>query len=95
MDRQFLQHLHVQLGISQAEFGRRLGISQSQVSRALSGQGHLNDEASNLAFGIADDHAPEIAQEARLAERTMKALRESEQFRDLVRAALALIHQDA
>ena len=95
MDHQFLRGLQTKLGISQAELGGRLRISQSQVSRALNGRGHLNAEASALAFKMADDHAPEIAQEARLAEQTMKALCESDRFRDLVRAALALIRKDA
>ncbi|KQO69234.1 hypothetical protein ASF18_01995 [Methylobacterium sp. Leaf89] len=95
MDQQSLQRLYVKLGISQSELGERLKISQSQVSRALNGRGHLNSAASDLAFEIADELAPEIAREARLIDRTLKALRESEQFRDLVRAALTLIHQDA
>lgn len=95
MDREFLQRLHARLGISQAELGRRLGTSQPQVSRALSGRGHLNAMASERAFQLAEYHAPEIASEARLLDRTTKALRESEAFRDLVRAALELIHEQA
>ncbi|MBY0253923.1 MAG: helix-turn-helix transcriptional regulator [Methylobacterium organophilum] len=95
MDREFLQRLRSELGISQADLGRRLGISQSQVSRALSGRGHLKSAASAAAFKLADDHAPEIADEARLLDRTTEALRESKAFRDLVRAALRIIHESA
>jgi transcriptional regulator with XRE-family HTH domain len=94
VEREFLQRLHAELKISQADLGRALGISQPQMSRALRGLSPLNKEASAHALKLAEVHAPEIARDAVLTERTLKALRESDAFRTLVHAALALIHHD-
>ncbi|TXN72842.1 helix-turn-helix transcriptional regulator [Methylobacterium sp. WL6] len=94
MDPLFLRRLRNALGVSQTEFGRAIGLSQAQTSRALSGANRVKRRTAELAFALAEAHAPEIACEARLLDETAKALQESEKFRSLVRAALDLIHKN-
>ncbi|GLK80106.1 hypothetical protein [Methylopila turkensis] len=94
MDAVNLERLWRALGENQTTFGRRLEMSQPMISRALKGKSRLRETASRLAFELADTHAPEIARDARLQKRAAKALEVSEPFRQIVLAALDLIHID-
>lgn len=95
MDRFVLQALMGVLRLRQPAFARRIGISQGQLSKVLSGKHELGRDAAAIALSIAEAEAPDVATRARLLKDVIDAYHASEEFRKLVASAIAIMRDNA
>lgn len=94
MNRFALRDLMERLDLRQPAFARRLGISQGQLSKVLSGKHSLGPRAVERARAIATAEAPDIISNLQLLEEVISAHHRSIEFRHLLASAVILMRKN-